>query len=98
MDAHRLRMATQLSRDLVGRLASPACEHHLGMKFPISGRVVAPGQLAHQAFFLRILRCSRFYMLGHLCAPCLVSLSSRILSPMRNTVLGASGPFVGPVK
>jgi len=69
VDAHRLRMAAQLGGDLIGRLASPAREHHLGVKFPISGRVMALGQLAHHAFFLHILRRSRFHMLGHLCAP-----------------------------
>src|SRR5258708_424878 len=69
MDAHRLRMATQFGSDLVGRLASPAQKYHLGVKFPISGRVMALGQLAHQAFFLLILRRSRFHLLGHLSVP-----------------------------
>src|SRR5947208_4676029 len=62
-------LPAQLGGDLIGRLASPAREHHLGVKFPISGRVMALGQLAHHAFFLHILRRSRFHMLGHLCAP-----------------------------
>ncbi len=30
---------------------------------------------------------ARFYLLGHLSAPCLVSLSSRILSFMRNATI-----------
>jgi hypothetical protein len=59
-------MATQFGGDLVGRLASPAQTYHLGVKFPISGSVMAPGQPAHQAFFLRILRRSRLHLLGHL--------------------------------
>src|SRR5438105_4961812 len=54
IEAHHLRMAAQLGGDLIGRLASPAREHHLGVKFPISGRVMALGQLAHHAFFLHI--------------------------------------------
>src|SRR6266851_6937811 len=69
MDTHRLRMATQFGGDLVGRLADPAQKDHLGVTFPISGRVMAPGQLAHQAFFLLILRRSRFHLLGHLSVP-----------------------------
>jgi hypothetical protein len=62
-------MATQLGRNLVGCLACSAFDHHLGMELPISGRMVAPGQFAHRSFFLFILRCSRFDMLGHLFAP-----------------------------
>src|SRR6266568_4694950 len=69
MDADRLRMAIQLGRDLVGRLACPAQEHHLGVTFPISGRVMASSQPTHLALFLRILRRSRFHLLGHLSAP-----------------------------
>jgi hypothetical protein len=87
MDAHRLRMAAQFGGDLVGCLACPAQQHHLGVKFPISGRVMALGQLVHHAFFLLILRCSRFHLLGHLCAPPFVFFSSLILSPMRNAAV-----------
>src|SRR3989442_7070554 len=80
-------MATQLGGDLVGRLACPARQHHLGVKFPISGCMMAPGQLAHHAFLLLILRLSRFHLFGHLCVPPLVFFSSLILSPMRNAAL-----------
>src|SRR6266699_1020918 len=59
VDAHGLRMAIQLSGDLVGRFACPTLDHHLGVKFPISRRVMAPSQLAHQAFLLLILCRSR---------------------------------------
>src|SRR5258708_2786793 len=87
VDAHCLWMAAELGGDLVGGLAYPAREHHLGVKFPINGRMMALGQLAHHAFFLLILRRVRFHLLGHLCAPSVVSFSSRILSPMRNAAL-----------
>jgi hypothetical protein len=69
VDAHRLWMATQLGRNLVGRLAGPALDHHPGMELPISRRMMARGQFAHRSFFLLLLRCSRFDMLGHLFAP-----------------------------
>src|SRR5258708_25114679 len=69
MDAYCLRMATQLGGDLVGRLACPAQQHHLGVTFPISGRVMASSQPTHLALFLRIFRRSRFHLLGHLSAP-----------------------------
>src|SRR5260370_41321529 len=62
-------MVAQLSSYLVGRFASPAQKYHLGVKFPIGGSVMAPGQPAHQAFFLRILRRSRFHLFGHLSVP-----------------------------
>ena len=72
------------------RFASPAQQHHLGVNFPISRRVMAPGQFAYLSFFLRILRRSRFHLLGHLCVPPWVFFSSLILSPMRNAALGES--------
>jgi hypothetical protein len=51
------------------RLACPAQKDHLGVTFPLKGSMMAPGQPAHQAFFLRLLRPSRLHLLGHLSAP-----------------------------
>src|SRR5262245_44787960 len=87
MDADCLRIATQLGCNLVGRLADPAQQHHLRVEFPIGRRVMAPSQLTHLAFFLRILRRSRFHLLGHLCAPPSSDHLPSILSPLRNAAL-----------
>jgi hypothetical protein len=56
-------MAVQFGCDLVRRFAIPAQEDYLRMKFPISGCMMASGQLAHLVFFLRILCRSRFHLL-----------------------------------
>ncbi len=87
MDAYRLRMAIELGRDLVGCFASPALDDHLRVAFPIGQRVMAPGQFAHLALFLLILRCSRFDVLGHLCAPPSSDHLPSLLSPMRNAAV-----------
>jgi len=69
MNTNRLRMAFQISRNLLGRLADPACHHHLGMELPIRRGVMALGQFTHCPFFLLVLSFSRFHLLGHLFAP-----------------------------
>src|SRR5436190_18993595 len=94
MDADCLRMAIHFSGDLVGRLADPAQQHHLCVVFPIGRRVMAPGQFAHLALFLLILRCSRFDLLGHLCAPPSSDHLPSILSPMRNAAVLAMAPTI----
>src|SRR5947208_13056832 len=97
MDTHRLRMAIQFSGDLVGHFPCPTQQHHLGMEFPIGRRVMAPGQLTHLALLLRILRCSRFDLLGHLCAPPSSDYLPSILSPLRNAaVVRAPAPAGAP--
>src|SRR5713226_3107102 len=63
------------------RLACPTLDHHLGVKLPIGGGMMAPGQFADLAFFLFILRRSGFHMLGHGFAPSSVTYSSYIKSP-----------------
>src|SRR6266851_3914396 len=63
------RMAVQLGRNLIRHFPYPTQKHHLGKPFPIRRGVVAVCQFPHHAFFLLILRCSRFHVLGHLLAP-----------------------------
>jgi hypothetical protein len=46
------------------RLADPAQQYHLRVAFPISWRVMAPGQLTYPALLLRFLRRSRFHLLA----------------------------------
>src|SRR5690348_127512 len=89
MDADRLRMAVQFSGDLIGRFPRPAQQHHLRMHFPISGCVMAPSQFTYLALLLRILRRSRFHLLGHLDIPpwCLSLLPYCITNEERSTNL-----------
>src|SRR5260370_24391563 len=55
MDTHRFGMAVQLSRDLLGWLAGPTLQHHLGMNLPIGWGMIAPGQFTDLALFFFIL-------------------------------------------
>src|SRR5258708_3112208 len=89
MDAHRLGMAVQLGCDLIGRLACPALDDQLGMKLPISWRMMAVCELAHLAFFLPILRRSGLHVFGHGSALShSETLPPPILIPMRNAGVG----------
>jgi hypothetical protein len=72
MDTHCFGRAVQLSRDLLGYLAGPTLQRHLGMNLPIGWGMIAPGQFADLALFLFILCCSGLYALGHGFAPSLV--------------------------
>jgi hypothetical protein len=81
-------MAIQRGGDLIGRLACPALGDYLGMKLPIGGRVMAPGQFANLAFFLLILRCSGLHVFGHGSALShSETLPPPILIPMRNAAV-----------
>ena len=55
-------MTIQLACDLIGRLACPTLDDHLGVKLPIGGCMMAAGQFAHLTFFLLILRHSGFHV------------------------------------
>jgi len=85
--AHRFGMTLQFDGDLLGSLACPALDHHLGMELPIGWRMMAPGQFAELAFFLFILRHSRLYVFGHCSAPSLMTFSSLMVSPLRNAAV-----------
>jgi hypothetical protein len=89
-------MTIQFGCDLLGRLACPALEHHLGMKFPIGWRMVALRQFADLALFLLILRRSGLHMLGHCSVPFSVTFSSHRVSPMRNAALERCSQRLSP--